>query len=85
MNNLFRAPAARGIQKLDTALFARVLPTTAASISDNKLLSKYRKSLEKTGEIFRLRKFSPIVEDPSPAAAKGGKCLLLNTELQRTG
>ena len=82
---MFRAPAARGIKKLDTSLFSRVLPTTAASVRDNKLLSKYRKSLEKSEEVLKLRTISPIVEDPSPAAAKGQKCLLLSAELKRSG
>lgn len=85
MNSLFRAPAARGIKKLDTSLFSKVLPTTAAAVRDNKLLSKYRKHLEKSDELLRLRTISPIVEDPSPTAAKGQKCLLLAAELKRSG
>jgi tRNA (guanine37-N1)-methyltransferase len=85
MSALFRAPAARGIKKLDTSLFSKVLPTTAASVRDNKLLSSYRKSLEKHNELLRLRTVSPIVDDTNPAASKGQKCLILAAELKRSG
>ncbi|KAL2207246.1 guanine-N(1)--methyltransferase [Sarocladium strictum] len=84
MSALFRAPAARGIKKLDTSLFSKVLPTTAASVRDNKLLSSYRKSLEKHNELLRLRTVSPIVDDTNPAASKGQKCLILAAELKRS-
>ena len=84
--NIFRTPAARAIKSLDRSLFSKRLPTTAAAVSDNKLLSKYRKSLEKTKEIFLLDRYSPVAPHPDPAlASKGQKCFVLRPEFQASG
>jgi tRNA (guanine37-N1)-methyltransferase len=84
MNALFRAPLARGIKQLDKSLFTRILATSAASVSDNRLLSKYRKTLEKSGEILRIKPVSPVAPDPNPSvAAIGQKCLLLKPDVNR--
>ncbi|KAK2592320.1 tRNA(m(1)G37)methyltransferase [Conoideocrella luteorostrata] len=82
--NLFRAPAAaRALKTLDRALFSRSLPTSAACVRENKLISKYRKQLEKTREVFLLDKFDPIAADPDGAlAAQGKKCLILKPEVK---
>ena len=82
--NLFRAPpAARAAKTLDRALFARALPTTAACVRENKLISKYRKQLEKTKEMLLLDKFDPIASDPEPMfASQGKKCLVLKPEVK---
>jgi tRNA (guanine37-N1)-methyltransferase len=81
--NIFRAPAARAAKTLDRALFANTLKATAISISDNRLISKYRKALEKTNEMLFLDKFSPIVADPDPSlAAQGKKCLVLSPQVK---
>ncbi|KAH7326511.1 Met-10+ like-protein-domain-containing protein [Stachybotrys elegans] len=82
--NFFRAPAAaRAAKTLDRTLFARVLPASAACLRETKTISKYRKELEKTGELLALDKFSPIVPDPDASlAAKGARCLVLKPEVK---
>ncbi|TQV95875.1 tRNA (guanine-N(1)-)-methyltransferase [Cordyceps javanica] len=82
--NLFRAPAAaRAAKVLDRALFARTVPSAAVSVRENKLLSKYRKELELTKEIFILQNFQQVAPDPDPAlAAKGNKCLVLKAHIK---
>ncbi|EJP63003.1 tRNA (guanine-N(1)-)-methyltransferase [Beauveria bassiana ARSEF 2860] len=82
--NLFRAPAAaRAAKTLDRALFARTIPSAAASVRENKLLSKYRKELELTKELFVLQGFQQVAPDPDPAlAAKGNKCLVLKSHIK---
>ncbi|KAG5922246.1 tRNA(m(1)G37)methyltransferase [Claviceps africana] len=82
--NIFRAPsAARALKTLDRSLYLRSLPTSAACIKESKLLSKYRKQLERTKEILLLDKFDPIAADPDEAlASQGRKCLILKPELK---
>ena len=81
--NIFRAPAARAIKTLDRSLFASTLKASAASIAENKLLSKYRKALEKSDEMLFLDKFSPIVPDPDQSlAAQGRKCIVLSPQVK---
>ncbi|KAM4059450.1 met-10+ like-protein [Hirsutella rhossiliensis] len=77
--NLFRAPAAaRAVKILDRSLFARTLPTAAASVRENRLISKYRQQLEATKELLVLDRLSTVTVDPDPAlAAQGRKCLIL--------
>ncbi|KAI5466626.1 Met-10+ like-protein-domain-containing protein [Mariannaea sp. PMI_226] len=76
--NMFRAPAARAAKTLDRALFSNTLKAAAASVRENKLLSRYRKELEKTKEILFLEKFNPILPDPDPTlASQGKKCIVL--------
>lgn len=83
MNNLFRAPAARAAKTLDRSLFKTTLNAAAASIAENRLISKYRKELEKTKEMLLLDKFSPIIADPDPTlAAQGKKCLVLGPQIK---
>lgn len=85
--NLFRAPAAvRAIKTLDRSLFARTLPTAAASVRENKLISNYRKQLEKSKELLDLERFDCIVADPdSTLAAQGKKCLILKPNIKPSG
>lgn len=84
--NIFRAPAARAAKTLDRSLFANTLKASAVSIAENRLISKYRKELEKTNEMLFLDKFSPIVSDPDPSlAAQGKKCLVLSPQVKPAG
>lgn len=87
MLNLFRAPAAaRAAKALDRSLFSNTLPTAAASIRDNRLISKYRKQLEKTREIFSLDRFDVCAADPDATlAAQGKKCLVLKPHIKPDG
>ncbi|PFH57947.1 hypothetical protein XA68_14355 [Ophiocordyceps unilateralis] len=83
---LFHAPAAaRAATTLDRSLFSRSLPTAAASVRDNRLISKYRKELSGTKELLLLDKFDPIVADPDPRlAAQGRKCFILQPAVRPT-
>lgn len=84
--NLFRAPAARAAKTLDRSLFSNTLQAAAASIKEPRLISKYRKELEKTQEVLFLERFSPIIPDPDPAlASKGNKCLVLAPQVKAAG
>ncbi|KOS22515.1 tRNA (guanine(37)-N1)-methyltransferase [Escovopsis weberi] len=82
--NLFRAPAAaRAAKALDRSLFSKTVPLAAASLRENKLISKYRKQLETTKEVLDLDRFDPIAADPDPAlAAQGRKCLVLGPQIK---
>ncbi|KAH7133533.1 hypothetical protein EDB81DRAFT_903677 [Dactylonectria macrodidyma] len=82
--NLFRAPAAvRAAKSLDRALFANTLNAAAASVKENKLLSKYRKALEKTNEVLFFERFNPVLPDPDPAlASQGKKCIVLAPQVK---
>lgn len=84
MSSMFRAPAARAIKTLDRSLFFKALPTAAALVTDNKLLSKYRKNLEHTGELLHLQKLSPIAtySDPAQAEKREKKCFLLKPKVE---
>lgn len=86
MMNLFKAPGALAMKTLDRSIFSKTLPVTAALVRDNKLLSKYRKDLEKTREILQLEKLSPVMPASDPSLAKQGrKCLLLSPNVEASG
>lgn len=80
MNTLFRAPAAaRAAKTLDRSLFSSTLPSTAALVRDNRLLSRYMKDLRATRELLKVEKITPVVAHPDPSLAKlGRKCLVLH-------
>ena len=81
--NLFKAPAARAAKTLDRSVFAKTLNAAAASISENRLLSKYRKELEKTQEVLFMERFNPILPDPDPSlASQGRKCIVLSPQIK---
>ena len=79
MANLFKAPAARAIKSLERSLFSKTLPTAAALVKDNRLLSRYRKDLERADELLHLAKLSPIAQY---AGQKDRKCFLLKPRVQ---
>ncbi|KAM5356216.1 hypothetical protein ACJ41O_002862 [Fusarium nematophilum] len=81
--NVFRAPAARAAKTLDRSLFAKTLNAAAASIKENRLLSKYRKELEKTHEVLFMERFNPILPDPDATlASQGKKCIVLTPNVK---
>lgn len=84
MSSLFRPPAAaRAATTLDRSLFHRTLPSTAAVVRDNKLLSRYRKDLEHTRDLLNIEKFRPIASHPDPVlAGQGQKCLILDPSIK---
>lgn len=85
--NFFRAPAAARMAKiLDRSLFTNTLQAALACPRDNKLLSKYRKELEKTGEVLLLHRLDYVKPNPDPAqAALGKKALVLQPKVNADG
>ncbi|TDZ74450.1 tRNA (guanine(37)-N1)-methyltransferase [Colletotrichum trifolii] len=70
----FRAPLARAATTLDRSLFSKKVQLAAATVKDNRNISKYRKQLEKAKELLSLERQDPCQPDP---AQRGLKCLLL--------
>lgn len=80
--SLLRPPVLRPCSVLNKALFAKTINIAAASIRDNKNISKLRKTLESSQDILPLERISHIAPDPNvDLAAKGRKCLLLKPEI----
>ncbi|KAL5611524.1 hypothetical protein BROUX41_000883 [Berkeleyomyces rouxiae] len=78
-----RAPLVRAMTTLDKSLFSKTFNISAATIKDNKTISKYRKLMEKSNELLALDRLSAIAADPRPEVAqKGGKCLLLKPSVK---
>ncbi|KAK8139656.1 hypothetical protein PG984_000779 [Apiospora sp. TS-2023a] len=84
--NVFRPSVARAVAGvLDRSLFAKTVPLAAAIISENKLISRYRRDLEKSKEILSAERISAIAPHPDQTlASQGKKCLLLNPAVQPT-
>jgi hypothetical protein len=71
---------------LNRALFSKTIPIAAARIANPKNISRFRKLLEKSGELAKLERITNIQLDPDPALAqKGGKCMLLKPEIKPEG
>nr|XP_036585220.1 tRNA methyltransferase trm5 [Colletotrichum truncatum]KAF6795117.1 tRNA methyltransferase trm5 [Colletotrichum truncatum] len=70
----FRAPLARAATSLDRSLFSKTVKLAAATVKDNRNISKYRKQLEKSKELLALDRLDSCRNDPVKA---GLKCLLL--------
>ncbi|KAK4128214.1 hypothetical protein N657DRAFT_638639 [Parathielavia appendiculata] len=81
---IFRPPIVRtGTAALNRALFSKTVDIAAAAVLDNRLISKYRKSLETGREILHAERISPIRPHPDKALAEQGrKCLLLNPSVR---
>ncbi len=84
---VFRPPIVRsGANALNRALFSQRINLAAAAINDNRLISKYRKALEKHKEILVADRVSPIALHPDKTlASQGRKCLLLNLDVKPEG
>ncbi|KAH8675972.1 Met-10+ like-protein [Xylariales sp. PMI_506] len=84
MTALFRPPALRSaVGVLDRSLFAKTIPLAAATIKDNKTISRYRKDLEKSQELLRVDRISAIAPHPDKdLASRGVKCLLLHPSVK---
>lgn len=79
---LLRPPKLPPSTSLNKALFSKTLNLAAASVRDNKNLSKLRQALSKNGDILPMERISAIAPDPdTDLAAKGRKCLLLKPSI----
>ncbi|EQB45743.1 tRNA (guanine(37)-N1)-methyltransferase [Colletotrichum gloeosporioides] len=70
----FRVPLARAATSLDRSLFSKTVKLAAATVKDNRNISKYRKQLEKSKELLDLDRLDSCRSDP---VNTGLKCLLL--------
>lgn len=84
---MFRPPIVRtGTAALNRALFAKKIDLAAAAVHDPRLIAKYRKTLQSSGELLRVDRISPIRPHPDQALAdQGRKCLLLNPSIRPGG
>lgn len=79
---ILRPPKLPPSTSLNKALFSKTLNLAAASVRDNKKLSKLRLALSKNGDILPMDRISAIAPDPdTDLAAKGRKCLLLKPSI----
>lgn len=80
--SLMRPPRMQPSTTLNKALFSKTVQLAAASVRDNKNLSRLRQALNKSGDILPLDRISAIIPDPdADLAAKGRRCLLLNPSI----
>ncbi|KAF0332686.1 met-10+ like-protein [Colletotrichum asianum] len=70
----FRVPLANAATSLDRSLFSKTVKLAAATVKDNRNISKYRKQLEKSKELLDLDRLDSCRSDP---VNTGLKCLLL--------
>ncbi|KAL3306755.1 tRNA (guanine(37)-N1)-methyltransferase [Colletotrichum asianum] len=70
----FRVPLASAATSLDRSLFSKTVKLAAATVKDNRNISKYRKQLEKSKELLDLDRLDSCRSDPVNI---GLKCLLL--------
>lgn len=84
---LFKPPIHRSAKAvLDRTLFRKTVPISAARITDNKLISKYRGNFEKSKELLHAERLTNVRKDPDATlAAKGVKCLLLRPDVKPNG
>lgn len=78
----FRAPLARGATALDRSFFSKTLKLAAATVHDNRNISKYRKQLAKSKDLLEVARLDTCRPDP---VAEGKKCLLLRPEVKTDG
>lgn len=67
------------MQILDRSFFRKVVPLSAATVSNVRLLGQIRKDLERSGELLRLGSIKPLIDDDSNP---GAKCFLLRLEVK---
>lgn len=76
--SILRPPILGPSTILNKAAFSKTINLAAASILDNKNISRIRQSLTKSSDTLPLERWSVIQPDPDTSlAAKGRKCLLL--------
>ncbi|KAH7035356.1 Met-10+ like-protein-domain-containing protein [Microdochium trichocladiopsis] len=80
----FRPPVVRSAAGvLDRALFSKTVRLAAAAVEDKTKIAKWRRTLEKANEMLVVDRLQAIRPHPDPAmAAKGSKCLLLDTAIK---
>lgn len=80
--NILRPPVLKPGTVLNKAAFSKSINLAAATVRDNKNITKIRQNLSKTSELLSLDRVSTVVPDPDAClAAKGRKALLLNPSI----
>lgn len=74
MDDMFSPPINRSMRQLDRAFFRRIIPLSAATIYDNRNISKIRKQLWKSHDLISRGSIKSVIEDPS---VPNYKCILL--------
>ncbi|KAI9824206.1 MAG: tRNA(m(1)G37)methyltransferase [Thelocarpon impressellum] len=69
------------MKALDRAFFAKVVPISAARVTNNKNISRFRTELERSRDVLRLERLQNVRPDPE-LADEGKKCLLLQPEIK---
>jgi tRNA (guanine37-N1)-methyltransferase len=81
-----RVPLARSMTKLDRSIFTKTVTLSAATVSDNRNIGRYRKLLEKSRDLVNLERLDPVRPHPDQTlAAAGRKCLLLKPQIDFEG
>jgi tRNA (guanine37-N1)-methyltransferase len=85
--SLFRPPIVRSASAvLNRSLFSKTVPLPAARVMNPKDISRFLIQLDKTRELAKIERIPNIQSDPDPALAeKGGKCMLLKSEIKHEG
>lgn len=85
MMNILRPPVLQPSTVLNKAAFTKTLNIAAASVRDNRNLTRIRQSLLKSADILPFERLSAVVLDPDTTlAAKGCKALLLKPAISAT-
>ncbi|KAI9798946.1 MAG: tRNA(m(1)G37)methyltransferase [Piccolia ochrophora] len=80
---MFRPPVNHAMRTLDRTFFRKVIPISAARITDNKNIGEIRQQLSKTNELLRLLRVTEVQRDPEVSLAERDvKCLLLQPEVR---
>lgn len=84
LEDLFRPPILRPFSgTLDKTLFSKSIPLAAATINNNKNISRFRNELRKSNAILNVERISPIASHPDVTfASQGTKCLLLDPSIK---
>lgn len=83
--DMLRPPVNRAMRQLDRAFFQKTVPISAACIFSNQHISSCRKELEKSGDLIKHERISPIKKEPGEVSNNGRKCLLLRPEIKHNG
>ena len=79
---MFRPPVNRAMRALDRSFFRKSVPLSAATVRDNRQISKYRTELGH--DVLRLERV-PAVRSVRDAEGREVKALLLRPEVKPDG
>ena len=84
--NVFRPPLARTAGVLDRALYSKTINLAAARVRDNRDITRYRQTLEKSKDLLRVERIAAVRTAPEATSdANGARCLLLQPKAKADG